>query len=83
MDKWDNHNAIARGWRNIEDNYKPVTFRRIYGVDKQTKLIKTTASAPQLGPSHHHQQQPEDDYEDEEPTAHEAEVLDTEAEAEL
>merc|ERR1719361_903181 len=20
-DKWDNHNAIARGWKNVEDNY--------------------------------------------------------------
>jgi len=35
-DKWDNHNAIARGWKTVEDNYHPVTFRKIYGVDKQT-----------------------------------------------
>lgn len=64
-DKWDNHNAIARGWKNIEDNYKPVTFRRIYGVDKQAPLqiIKTTASAPQLGPSNDHH--PDQDYDDE------------------
>jgi hypothetical protein len=34
-DKWDNHNAIARGWRHVEDNYHPVTFRKIYGVNKQ------------------------------------------------
>ena len=34
-DKWDNHNAIARGWKNVEDNYRPVTFRGIYGVEKQ------------------------------------------------
>jgi len=34
-DKWDNHNAIARGWKTVEDNYHPVTFRKIYGVDKQ------------------------------------------------
>jgi hypothetical protein len=34
-DKWDNHNAIARGWKNVEDNYHPVTFRQIYGVAKQ------------------------------------------------
>merc|ERR1719414_1785975 len=34
-DKWDNHNAIARGWKHVEDNYHPVTFRKIYGVEKQ------------------------------------------------
>merc|ERR1719288_631167 len=34
-DKWDNHNAIARGWKTVEDNYHPVTFRKIYGVEKQ------------------------------------------------
>merc|ERR1711944_73400 len=34
-DKWDNHNAIARGWKNVEENYRPVTFRNIYGVEKQ------------------------------------------------
>lgn len=34
-DKWDNHNAIARGWKDVEDNYHPVTFRQIYGVAKQ------------------------------------------------
>ena len=32
-DKWDNHNAIARGFSR--DNYHPVTFRKIYGVEKQ------------------------------------------------
>jgi len=61
--KWDNHNAIARGWRTIEDNYKPVTFRRIYGVDRQATLIQTTASAPQLGPSRPHQLDPEEEEE--------------------
>jgi len=34
-DKWDNHNAIARGWKTVEDNYHPVTFRKLYGVEKQ------------------------------------------------
>ena len=34
-DKWDNHNAIARGWKHVEDNYHPVTFRKLYGVEKQ------------------------------------------------
>ena len=56
-DKWDNHNAIARGWRTVEDSYHPVTFRRIYGVSKQQaqqSILKTTASAPQLAPSPTH-----------------------------
>jgi hypothetical protein len=35
-DQWDNHNTIARGWLTAgEDNYHPVTFRRLYGVEKQ------------------------------------------------
>lgn len=34
-DKWDNHNAIASGWKTVESNYRPVTFRKIYGVNKQ------------------------------------------------
>merc|ERR1712018_786497 len=34
-DKWDNHDAIARGWKNVEENYRPVTFRNLYGVAKQ------------------------------------------------
>jgi len=33
--KWDNHNAIASGWKTVESNYRPVTFRKIYGVNKQ------------------------------------------------
>lgn len=35
MGKWDNHNAIARGWGGIKENYHPVTFRGIYNVDSQ------------------------------------------------
>ncbi len=52
-EKWDNHNAIARGWRTIEDSYHPVTFRRIYGIGKQQQQgsLKNTASAPQLASS--------------------------------
>ena len=50
-DKWDNHNAIARGWKTIENSYHPVTFRRIYGVCKQQTSLKNTASAPQLASS--------------------------------
>jgi hypothetical protein len=34
--KWDNHNAIARGWGGMKANYHPVTFREIYNVDSQT-----------------------------------------------
>merc|ERR1711890_159926 len=34
--KWDNHNAIARGWGGMKANYHPVTFRGIYNVDSQT-----------------------------------------------
>jgi hypothetical protein len=33
--KWDNHNAIARGWGGMKANYHPVTFREIYNVDSQ------------------------------------------------
>merc|ERR1719500_659889 len=33
--KWDNHNAIARGWGGIKEKYHPVTFREIYNVDSQ------------------------------------------------
>ena len=50
-EKWDNHNAIARGWKTIENSYHPVTFRRIYGVCKQQASLKNTASAPQLASS--------------------------------
>jgi hypothetical protein len=35
MNKWDNHNAIARGWGGVKENYHPVTFRGIYNVDSQ------------------------------------------------
>lgn len=52
-DKWDNHNAIARGWKTVKDNYHPVTFRKIYGVEKQaptpvpSQMTKSqTPSAP-------------------------------------
>jgi len=52
LDKWDNHNSIARGWKTVEVTYHPVTFRKIYGVEKfQERSLKTTASAPQLAPS--------------------------------
>jgi len=33
--KWDNHNAIARGWGGMKAGYHPVTFREIYNVDSQ------------------------------------------------
>merc|ERR1712180_240570 len=33
--KWDNHNAIARGWGGMKANYHPVTFREIYNVESQ------------------------------------------------
>lgn len=33
--KWDNHNAIARGWGGMKEKYHPVTFREIYNVDSQ------------------------------------------------
>jgi hypothetical protein len=36
MNKWDNHNAIARGWGGMKENYHPVTFREIYNVESQT-----------------------------------------------
>jgi len=52
--KWDNHNAIARGWKTVEEAYHPVTFRRIYGIgnqQQQTRSLHTTSSAPQLSPS--------------------------------
>jgi len=35
--KWDNHNAIARGWGGMKANYHPVTFREIYNVESQAK----------------------------------------------
>jgi len=35
LNKWDNHNAIARGWGGVKENYHPVTFRGIYNVDTQ------------------------------------------------
>merc|ERR1719188_2608721 len=35
LNKWDNHNTIARGWTNVKANYHPVTFRNIYNVDTQ------------------------------------------------
>lgn len=34
-EKWDNHNAIARGWAGVKANYHPVTFREIYNVESQ------------------------------------------------
>ena len=30
LDKWDNHNAIARGWVDKTKAYHPVTFRKLY-----------------------------------------------------
>ena len=35
MNKWDNHNTIARGWAGVGNNYHPVTFRSIYNVETQ------------------------------------------------
>jgi len=35
LNKWDNHNAIARGWGGVKENYHPVTFRGIYNVESQ------------------------------------------------
>merc|ERR1719323_1455494 len=35
LNKWDNHNTIARGWTGVKANYHPVTFRNIYNVDTQ------------------------------------------------
>jgi len=32
MNKWDNHNTIARGWAGMSKNYQPVTFRSIYNI---------------------------------------------------
>merc|ERR1719486_807147 len=40
--KWDNHNAIARGFTGMKDNYHPVTSRQIYNVDSQTNKAETT-----------------------------------------
>ena len=40
--KWDNHNAIARGFTGMKENYHPVTFRQIYNVDSQTNKAETT-----------------------------------------
>lgn len=45
IDKWDNHNAIARGWRTVKDSYHPVTFRKLYGVDKQSSPVFAKASS--------------------------------------
>jgi hypothetical protein len=36
MNKRDNHNAIARGWGGMKENYHPVTVREIYNVESQT-----------------------------------------------
>merc|ERR1712173_472054 len=35
LNKWDNHNIIARGWAGVQANYHPVTFRKMYNVDNQ------------------------------------------------
>ena len=35
--KWDNHNAIARGWRGKGDAYHPVTFRKLYNKKSSDK----------------------------------------------
>merc|ERR1719323_1622494 len=35
LNKWDNHNTIARGWAGVKANYHPVTFRNIYNVETQ------------------------------------------------
>jgi hypothetical protein len=70
-DKWDNHNAIARGWKTVENSYHPVTFRRIYGVTKQG--LKNTLSAPQLASSSH-----DDSLDDNTHDMNKAEVLDAE-----
>merc|ERR1719192_1831156 len=40
LNKWDNHNTIARGWAGVQANYHPVTFRKMYNVDNQ---IQTAA----------------------------------------
>ncbi len=61
--KWDNHNAIARGWKTVEEAYHPVTFRKIYGVGRAGS-IHSTASAPQLSPF---SQNPDQQFQDEEP----------------
>ena len=37
LDKWDNHNAIARGWRGKGDAYHPVTFRKLYNKKSSDK----------------------------------------------
>jgi hypothetical protein len=59
--RWDNHNAIARGWKNLKESYHPVTFRRIYGVDRGQQTIQTTASAPQLASGQPHQLDDDDE----------------------
>merc|ERR1719225_1446775 len=35
LNKWDNHNTIARGWAGVQANYHPVTFRKMHNVDTQ------------------------------------------------
>ena len=35
--KWDNHNAIARGFTGMKDNYHPVTFRKLYNKKSSEK----------------------------------------------
>merc|ERR1712051_208063 len=35
LNKWDNHNTIARGWAGVQANYHHVTFRKMYNVDNQ------------------------------------------------
>merc|ERR1719220_2039182 len=37
LNKWDNHNTIARGWAGLQANYHPVTFRKMYNVDNQNQ----------------------------------------------
>ncbi|TRY80334.1 hypothetical protein TCAL_04332 [Tigriopus californicus] len=43
VEKWDNHNAIARGWRNVDDTYRPVTFRKLYGIKGSPQLNRKSA----------------------------------------
>jgi len=47
--KWDNHNAIASGYKGVQANYRPVTFRKIYGVNKQAPT--PTPAAPRAAPA--------------------------------
>jgi len=47
--KWDNHNAIASGYKGVKANYRPVTFRKIYGVNKQAPT--PTPTAPRAAPA--------------------------------